>query len=78
MAKFIKCSCKSLEIESVTCNNKPVNIELVSSFEKSNALIISIGDYRPSIYFDGVDEEWTYPTEEERDKDYDEILNTFS
>jgi hypothetical protein len=59
--------------EKVT--NRPVNLSLCKSIEKSNYAWYPDNRGKPAIRFNGCDVEWVYNQESMRDKDYNRIKN---
>jgi len=75
MAKFIKPTI--IEVICTRCKtiiNKPVNIDLCKSLEKSTALWNLNSKGFPSIEFIGCNKKWIFNNESERDKEFERII----
>jgi hypothetical protein len=77
MKLFIEPSINSLTYRGNEIVNRPVNILLVETFFKSKTAYYPDNDGKPSItvMFNENRVEWVYDTEEERDGDYNRLLN---
>jgi len=74
MTHFIKCSLESfLYRRDNTVTNNPVNLSLCKSIKKGKFAWYPDNEGRPSIVFEGCDIEWSYGSEKERDKQFDDI-----
>ncbi|ALF52254.1 hypothetical protein ACX27_04320 [Nostoc piscinale CENA21] len=77
MAKFIKCSCENAKYNSYSQHNSPVNIDLACQIVKGRANAYPDNQGAPTIAFVGINIEWVYEKEEDRDADYEMILQKF-
>lgn len=76
MAHFITCSLESFKYwREETVVNKPVNLDLCTSIEKSQFAWYPDNAGKPSIVFNGCDVEWAYHEEADRDLEFDRISN---
>lgn len=75
---FVSASVEITKIGRSNFINKPVNLAFCKTFYKSRYSPSSTtGSYtsQPSIVFDGVGVTWVFITEEERDSEFQRILN---
>lgn len=54
--------------------NRPVNLALCKSVEKTRLRWYPDNEGRPSISFHGCDTEWVFSTDRARDAEYDRII----
>lgn len=75
--KFIKCSCEDAEYKGHKMGNYPININLVTQVNKFQEKYYPDNEGTPAIYFHGIDKKWIYAKnqKEQRDNDYEKILN---
>lgn len=75
---LIKCSTACVKFGNNTKFNAIVNISLCKALLKSNGCVSGAEDLVPSILFTGIDIEWSFYSEEERDKELERIFSLFS
>lgn len=75
MANFIKCSCEKTVYHGHEITNDPINIELVTQVSKFHKKWYPDNTGIPALKFHGIDKTWVYENEQDRDDDYDKIVN---
>ena len=77
---FIECSIPSIKyMRGEIVNNDPVNLSLCKSIRRGKYAWYPDNTGKPSIVFRGVETEWVFNNEKERDLEYDRIAkNKFS
>lgn len=75
MTKFIKSIVNCVDYKGQKFNNNPINIDLVTEVSKRRLKYYPDNEGIPSIYFKGVDVEWVYLKDSDRDSEFETIIN---
>ena len=72
---FIRSSLEKVKYRGHILENHPVNLLLCKGIMKNRIQYYPDNTGIPSIYFKGCSIEWGYSSEEQRDKDFEDIAN---